>query len=129
MSLPFRKRKTPKPEIDPFAPPHWDDALQAPGPLLMLMEARAPWEYAAMLAAAPWLSRLPAGDGHPVLVFPGLGASDFTHAAAAQLPARPRLHALPVEAGFQLRPAPRRARRLPRAWWRTWPRSTTRRSA
>ena len=78
MSVPFRRRQTPKPETTPFAPPTWDEALQAPGPLLMMLEARAPWEYAAMLAAAPWLSRLPVGDGHPVLVFPGLGASDFT---------------------------------------------------
>ena len=31
-----------------------------------------------MLAAAPWLNKLPVGDGHPVLVFPGLGASDTT---------------------------------------------------
>lgn len=55
-----------------------DEALAAPGPLLMLMEARAPWEYAAMLAATPWLAQLPRGDGHPVVVFPGLGASDLT---------------------------------------------------
>jgi pimeloyl-ACP methyl ester carboxylesterase len=55
-------------------------ALQPPGPWLLMLEARAPWEYAAMLAAAPWLARLPVGDGHPVIVFPGLGASDFTTA-------------------------------------------------
>ena len=54
--------------------------LEPPGALLMLLEARAPWEYAAMLAAAPCLARLPRGDGHPVVVFPGLGASDFTTA-------------------------------------------------
>lgn len=54
--------------------------LEPPGPLLMMLEARAPWEYAALLAAAPWLSKLPVGDGHPVLVFPGLGASDFSTA-------------------------------------------------
>ncbi len=52
--------------------------VQAPGPLLMLMEARAPWEFAAMLAATPWLARMPVGDGHPVVVFPGLGATDVT---------------------------------------------------
>ena len=46
----------------------------------MLLEGRAPWEFAALLAATPWLRRLPRGDGHPVLVFPGLGASDFTTA-------------------------------------------------
>ena len=54
------------------------ELVSAPGPLLMMMEARAPWEYAAMLAAAPWLKRLPVGDGHPVMVFPGLGASDMS---------------------------------------------------
>jgi pimeloyl-ACP methyl ester carboxylesterase len=42
----------------------------------MLLEGRAPWEYAATVAVMPWLSRLPAGDGHPVIVFPGLGASE-----------------------------------------------------
>jgi pimeloyl-ACP methyl ester carboxylesterase len=54
------------------------DSISPPGPLLLMLEARAPWEYAAMLAATPWLSRLPAGDGHPVIVFPGLAASDLT---------------------------------------------------
>lgn len=49
-----------------------------PGPLLMLMEARAPWEWAALMAAMPWLARLPVGDGHPVLVLPGLGANDLS---------------------------------------------------
>ncbi len=50
----------------------------APGLLLMLLESRAPLEYMALLAARPWLSRLPRGDGHPVIVFPGLGASDLS---------------------------------------------------
>jgi len=52
--------------------------IKAPHALLLLLEGRAPWEYAALLAAAPWLARLPAGDGHPVLVLPGLGAGDLT---------------------------------------------------
>jgi pimeloyl-ACP methyl ester carboxylesterase len=51
---------------------------KAPGPLLLLMEGRAPWELAATFAAAPLLQRLPEGDGHPVLVFPGLSAPDLT---------------------------------------------------
>ena len=51
---------------------------QAPSPWLMLLEARAPWEFGALLAASPWLARLPRGDGHPVIVFPGLGASDLS---------------------------------------------------
>jgi Alpha/beta hydrolase family len=66
------------PEPRPFAPLDASELISAPGPLLMMMEARAPWEYAAMVAAAPWLNRLPVGDGHPVMVFPGLGASDMS---------------------------------------------------
>ena len=54
------------------------DNIKAPSAFLMMLEGRAPWEYAALLAAKPWLRKLPAGDGHPVLVFPGLGAHDFT---------------------------------------------------
>ena len=75
----FRRRSAPeKPEPHPFAPLEPGELASAPGPWLMMLEARAPWEYAAMLAASPWLARLPQGDGHPVLVFPGLGASDFS---------------------------------------------------
>ena len=43
-----------------------------------MLEARVFWELGAMLAATPWLRRLPPGDGHPVLVFPGMGANDVT---------------------------------------------------
>jgi len=67
MSLPNRQAKA-----------HQD--LRPPNAFLMMLEGRAPWEWAAMLAAAPWLYTLPRGDGHPVLVFPGLGATDFTTA-------------------------------------------------
>jgi pimeloyl-ACP methyl ester carboxylesterase len=56
--------------------------LKAPNALLLMLEGRAPWEFAAMLASSPVLNRaldkLPPGDGHPVLVFPGLAAADFT---------------------------------------------------
>lgn len=52
--------------------------LRAPNLWLLMLEGRAPWEFAALLAATPWLRRLPRGDGHPVIVFPGLGANDVT---------------------------------------------------
>ena len=52
--------------------------LRAPGALLLLLEGRAPVELFSLIAALPWLRRVPRGDGHPVIVFPGLGASDFT---------------------------------------------------
>lgn len=42
----------------------------------MAMEFRAPWEFGAVIPAWPLLQRAPAGDGHPVIVFPGLSASD-----------------------------------------------------
>ena len=58
--------------------PSTDDDLRPPSAFLMMLEARAFWEFGAMLAATPWLRRLPRGDGHPVLVFPGMGANDFT---------------------------------------------------
>ena len=62
-------------------PPLFHEAdLRAPNAFMLLLEGRAPWEYAAMLAALPWLKRLPRGDGHPVIVFPGLGAADITTA-------------------------------------------------
>jgi pimeloyl-ACP methyl ester carboxylesterase len=47
-----------------------------PSRLLQLLETRASWEFAAGLAAWPWLHLAPRGDGHPVLVLPGLVASD-----------------------------------------------------
>jgi pimeloyl-ACP methyl ester carboxylesterase len=52
----------------------------APPPrLLQLLEPiRAPWEFAATLAAWPLLQTALRGDGHPVLVLPGLIATDFS---------------------------------------------------
>jgi pimeloyl-ACP methyl ester carboxylesterase len=80
----MHSRRRPKPGPNPFAPIDERELVQAPGALLLMLEARAPWEYAAMWAAKPWLSRLLSssspGDGHPVVVFPGLGASDFSTA-------------------------------------------------
>jgi pimeloyl-ACP methyl ester carboxylesterase len=54
------------------ASPH----IAAPSRLLQLLELRAAWELAAGVAAMPWLRLAPRGDGHTVLVLPGLVASD-----------------------------------------------------
>ena len=54
------------------------DVPRSPGLWKVALEGRAPWEYAALLAAMPWLRRLPRGDGHPVVVLPGLAVSDFS---------------------------------------------------
>ncbi len=56
-----------------------DSAHEAPLPpssFLMALEMRAPWELWSVLPSWPLLARAPAGDGHPVIVFPGLSASD-----------------------------------------------------
>lgn len=54
------------------------DEVKAPGWFLLVLEGRAPWELWASLVAAPVLRHAPKGDGHPVLVFPGLAAGDLT---------------------------------------------------
>lgn len=76
-----RHRPLPQPFSLADAQPALPHELKPPGPLLWLLEGRAPWEFAALLAAVPWLKRLPAGDGHPVIVYPGLGAADFSTAS------------------------------------------------
>ena len=47
-----------------------------PAPSLPLLEARAPLEALASLSLWPWLLAGERGDGHPVLVLPGLLADD-----------------------------------------------------
>ncbi len=54
------------------------DGLHSPGLLRLALEWRLPWECGAMMAALPILWRAPRGDGHPVVVFPGLLAHDAT---------------------------------------------------
>ena len=54
------------------------DEVSAPSAFMLLLEARALWEYGASLAAMPWLKDAPRGDGHPVLVLPGLAANDVS---------------------------------------------------
>jgi pimeloyl-ACP methyl ester carboxylesterase len=47
-----------------------------PSQLLLALELRAFWELQVFFATYPLLRRAPRGDGHPVLVLPGLAASD-----------------------------------------------------
>ncbi len=66
------KKKTTAPPMTP------DDVLLPPGPLLLALEGRMFWEFGASIAAFPLLRGSPSGDGHSVLVFPGLAASDIS---------------------------------------------------
>lgn len=83
---------------------HWQVDLSAPGPWLMLLEGRAPWEALGLLAVSPWLSRMPSGDGHPVIVFPGLGAADGSTLALRRFLRNQGYTAYPWEQGFNLGP-------------------------
>lgn len=51
--------------------------LRPPSRTLMFLEGRAIHEFGAFLGALPLLSLAPRGDGHPVLVLPGLVTSDI----------------------------------------------------
>jgi pimeloyl-ACP methyl ester carboxylesterase len=53
-------------------------ALKPPGPHLLALESRALWELGASIAAYPLLRQAPRGDGHAVIVFPGLATSDMS---------------------------------------------------
>ena len=54
------------------------DPSKPPSPRLLMLEARAVAELSAFFSMAPLLRLAPAGDGHPVLVLPGLSASDVS---------------------------------------------------
>jgi pimeloyl-ACP methyl ester carboxylesterase len=106
MSIPLRRARKPSPT--PFAPFDERELVQAPSALKLMMEARAPWEYAALLASTPLLSRalsrLPSGDGHPVVVFPGLGAADFSTVPLRKFLRERGYSAYPWEQGFNFGP-------------------------
>jgi hypothetical protein len=57
-----------------LAAPH----IAPPGLGRLALELRAPWEFGALLPAWPMLQRAPRGDGHRVVVYPGLSAGDAT---------------------------------------------------
>ncbi|MDY0106021.1 MAG: alpha/beta hydrolase [Giesbergeria sp.] len=71
-------RRKPRSAPRPAGSPHPGLHQVPPSLRLVLLEARAPWEAMAMAAVSPWLSRMPSGDGHAVLVFPGLGTPDLS---------------------------------------------------
>ncbi|MFO1194253.1 MAG: alpha/beta hydrolase [Rhodoferax sp.] len=68
---------------------HGAARASAPSAWLLALEFRAPWEFGALLPAWFALQRAPAGDGHGVVVFPGLSASD-----ASTMPLRSYLRGL-----------------------------------
>ncbi len=71
-----------------FAQPSASD-VSAPNLALLAMEFRAPWEFGSLLPAWPMLQRAPRGDGHTIVVYPGLSAND-----TSTLPLRKYLNGL-----------------------------------
>jgi len=63
--------RAPKPENADFS-------TRAPSPFLLALESRAFLEWAACIASWPLLNLAARGDGHPVLVLPGLAVGDTT---------------------------------------------------
>ncbi|MEO8022800.1 alpha/beta hydrolase [Polaromonas sp.] len=64
---PSAAKQNPKQDLHDGPPPNaW----------LLALELRAFWEAGALLPAWPVLARAPRGDGHSVVVFPGLSAND-----------------------------------------------------
>src|SRR3546814_2707695 len=54
--------------------------------LLLVLEGRAFFEWSAFAAARSWLLRnVPRGDAHPVMVLPGLIASDRSEEHTSEL--------------------------------------------
>jgi pimeloyl-ACP methyl ester carboxylesterase len=52
------------------------ETLPPPSKALLLLELRALHEFGAFLGSLPMLALTPHGDGHPVIVFPGLLTGD-----------------------------------------------------
>ncbi|MGJ4930183.1 hypothetical protein ACQR1I_07715 [Bradyrhizobium sp. HKCCYLS2038] len=57
------------------------EPVAPPSRLMLALEMRGIFELQAFSAVYPLLRRAPQGDGHPVLVLPGLAASDRSTSA------------------------------------------------
>jgi pimeloyl-ACP methyl ester carboxylesterase len=53
------------------------ETVQAPSLALLLRELRAPLELVHFVLTGAFVSSLPRGDGHPVMLIPGFGAGDL----------------------------------------------------
>ena len=67
-----------KRHVAPSRRPTTHETLKSPSALLIAMEGRAMFEWASYALTWPWLRTAPRGDGHPVLVLPGLCAGDHS---------------------------------------------------
>ena len=84
----------------------FSDEIRAPSAWMMLLEGRALWEYGASFAAMPLLKNAPQGDGHPVLVLPGLAANDVSTYPLRQFLRERGLTPAPWNYGLNFGPRP-----------------------
>ena len=70
----------------------------------MALELRVFWEFGALLPAWPILTRAPRGDGHAVMVFPGLSANDVSTVPLRQYLQTLHYKAFGWEQGFNFGP-------------------------
>lgn len=85
---------------------NWIDHLpmRAPSLVLMALEGRALFEWSSLALSWPILKRAPAGDGHPVLVLPGLIANDASTWALRRYLKTRGYVAYPWNGGFNFGP-------------------------
>lgn len=70
--------RTPNGPLLNLPSPRHAEAVHAPSTVLLMREAAAWAELGACVATAPLWGLAPRGDGHPVLVLPGLTQSDLS---------------------------------------------------
>lgn len=75
---PTRSPRPLRPSPSPQPLPARRSSERAPSALLLALESRALIEWGACMMSWPLLRKAPPGDGHPVLVLPGLIANDST---------------------------------------------------
>ncbi len=85
---------------------HDEQSIAAPSWFLMALEGRAPLELGACILSAPLLRQAPLGDGHAVLVFPGLVSGDLTTAVLRNFLVARGYAAYAWEQGINLGPRP-----------------------
>lgn len=88
-------------------------SLRPPSPLLLALEGRAFFEWSAFAATRSWLLRnVPRGDAHPVMVLPGLIASDRSTGPLRRFLSDCGYHVYPWEQGFNRGPVADTEQRL-----------------
>jgi pimeloyl-ACP methyl ester carboxylesterase len=91
-----------------------DHPVESPSWLLLALEGRAVFEWAAWFVTQPLLRHAPGGDGHPVLVLPGLMTDDRSTWPLRSFLQSLGYHAYPWEQGINRGPHRRLQQRLSR---------------